>query len=1243
MNQEFKMKHQFINASAGTGKTFTIMEIMMNLIEEDFILNQATNPNLLSKILILTFTEKATGELKKRLREKLQEKIQYASDVRMKTLESNLSSTKFIPNLDYKIYLQNLDLCNISTIHGFCNMIIREYELETLTCEGSKLVPIQDKIEQALYEIQHNEWFVNTTTSKNNLIHLLQTSDYFNEGKTFISFAVEKYLAGREYLPHWEEFKEFENQLSNSIEISEMEFSNLQTAIDKVILKIAELKEIGFLDGNKSKGFQKLWKDLQVKIQNSKHNDLNSLLEISNSLEESNLKRTEGGISIKGLDVFKFSSYLIKDKMVDQWKDTIKDTLTNDTIQVVNKLNEVFINTISKLKDKFLGYTVYLTIKNLKYELNESKWISYDQMIQIVNESISTNPLLVSTLRERFDTCIVDEFQDTDQKQYEIFRKIFFEDSHQTGKALVVIGDPKQSIYGFRGADMETYFQAQEDLKEYKRQIPLDTNFRSVPELVEAYNQIFSDEVSQEQNNFFPIYELNPKVSSLQNQEKYTIHYNPVKSSSELKIQLDKNFDDGAIQIVKINPTNISHLGEFKNLWADFISNEIINLVVSNNPFQYKKNNEIEKIKFSDIAILVEDKNQGLLIQQYLKRKSIPYSYYKERGIYQSPEAYQIKNIFECLLNPNKPSSYRKLLISDLFQVHPSQLSTFDEHSIESYEKSIIDKWKNLSKDAKFSELFRSIEQDTKILWNPKDYSIIWERKITNYRQIFQKLLQFQIKNRSNLEELAKELNKMMQEVQSDEEQPLFDKETERDAVQILTLHASKGLEWPFVFLFPMKVVLRNNKYSDAPTWDESLGRRIWKLSKFHSINDDVYNKNLNENKRLYYVGITRAQLRLYLPDLVLYNSKMLYYNSIIQSKLNSIRSIYEQLKSNKYFKFIEYANQENDTNNLDKLKIEKSEQEKRSDLRFNFFEIQNSPKANYLLSYSSLAKFTSEMNELFSEKNPNKLNDEGENSFYEEPKGKKDIVLPLGKETGEYLHKLFEIIAFNNFHENNKDIYFSNKENQWDSTLLKNFTKYGLYKNNQLTRESIKSLNDFIKSKYRNETFQILWDTTNALIPLGNGEFFRLSRLDKKDYISEMLFHYKSHEGNLIKGYVDLIFVKDEKFYIADYKSNLLEDSSSEGMQLKIQDETSSYYLQRDLYAFVLWEYLNKIFSEEESLSKFGGVHFFFIRHMQEGKNYGIYSDINTLDTNSWNKERFHKIKLDLQMRISSINQIKI
>jgi exodeoxyribonuclease V beta subunit len=198
-------QHQFINASAGTGKTYTIMEIIIGIIEAEVARTKETNPDILNRMLILTYTEKATGELKKRLRDKFIEKIKIQKGFKLKN-NSDLNTKPELNQLtDYNKLLQNLDQVNISTIHGFCNMVLREYELETFTHESSTLLPAREKIKEALYEIQHNEWNQGKIVGED-LQFLLETSHYFEKKEELLIPAIEKYLSGREYQADWKEF-----------------------------------------------------------------------------------------------------------------------------------------------------------------------------------------------------------------------------------------------------------------------------------------------------------------------------------------------------------------------------------------------------------------------------------------------------------------------------------------------------------------------------------------------------------------------------------------------------------------------------------------------------------------------------------------------------------------------------------------------------------------------------------------------------------------------------------------------------------------------------------------------------------------------------------------------------------------------------------------------------------------------------------------------------------------------------
>ncbi|BDA78371.1 exodeoxyribonuclease V subunit beta [Leptospira kobayashii] len=995
----FPLQHSFIEASAGSGKTYTIMEIVSDLIQFHHI--------PLSKILILTYTEKAAGELKERLRKKLvQEKL---------TNE-----------------LRDLDSTTISTIHGFCNMVLGEYPIETETFDHFKITDVKSKAKLLLYDLQHNLW--NGLIEKEKLAKLLSESNFFKSVDKIL-FSVEKLLSGKSY-PY----------------------------------------------------------------------------------------------------------------KMEEWN-----------------------------SENFKQNTAILIAENLKEEFKTGEWMSYDQMVLKLRDSLRTNPHLKEALSERYQVGIIDEFQDTDAGQYEIFSSLFLEKENQ---ALYLIGDPKQSIYGFRGIDLGTYLGAKQELiKNGARLFHLEYNFRSVPELISAYNKIIG--------HFFPIEEIEEKVD-----------YIPVLVPEETSLKTKKSPEDteDSIHILRLSENKLS-IGEARDLWIDCIAAEIDGILNSGKALSYIENEKKKIIGPKDISVLVDSRRNGILVGQALKERGIPFTLYKQQGIYQSEESIQIQNILECLLDPNKPSSYRKILLSDIFKIHPKYLASFDEHSIDSYEKTMLNRWKVLATERKFAELFRSIEEDSRILLNEEETDIIWERKRTNYRQIFRKLLQFQIAKQVGLEEVLKELVRLGEEKTNEEELPLYEKETEKDAVQILTLHASKGLEWPIVFLFHLKGYLNSYHNSSYSYSIAENGKRIHQLDLWNADNKTYLSQLVREDKRLFYVGMTRPKYRLYLP----------YFETSSNSPYkNFVHAALTQSIGTKGIGFRDY---------IPRLKLEKKSQRffpEEDTGKPLYFQGDNLRKTIEINSYSSLrAKEEKEKVFLFNDSDSKKKSDDEKKNINEIAD-----LLPSSANTGSYLHSLLETSDFSWFMvPDPSDLYKNEKlRNKIDYHL----DRFGLISD---------------KPEYERRTMEIIWNSLNAEM---GADRFRLAELSKEDRVAEMDFHlyldhpkYKSlpqGPGNFLKGSIDLVFSFKGKFYLADYKSNLLSDYSSSHLEDVISDPESRYDLQRDIYALVLAEYLKHIYGENDALSKLGGVYYFFLRGMKVGKQDGIYFD------GDWNEERLIKIQSEVQ-----------
>ncbi len=1181
------MKHTFIEASAGTGKTYQIMELLGSWMEEYSL----SEENILKKVLILTFTEKAAGELKERLRKKI--------------LDQKLNSSQ--PE-SYSRYLMELDQVTISTIHGFCNQILRTYPIETNTSTDWKLGDTQEKLEAQLSKLIHHEWET-LAIPEESLITLILGTDFFNKYQSDILETASKILTGRDYLidvPNETTFILDKNYIQMQLKaLEELVFPFYEWIKDQdqqdVLVKKGKLC---------TEKWGKLTDFLKEKSSFPLEIFLGKLFRFFplpfNDIEE-------------GLNQFIFK----KDSFsTDKKKLSRVEIVHNRTSSVCEQLFVPIKNILNTFDiDLFLQKTALYLVQQIKEDIKISNWQSYDQMILTVHDALENNSELLDNLREKYNVCLLDEFQDTDLSQYGIFRKIFLQ-ATDNKHFLYLIGDPKQSIYSFRGGDLGTYLSAKEEIGDSDSS-PLTTNRRSVKGLISGYNRIFG--IGNPGSTFFPMKEI-----GIENQE---IIYTEIKAppDSEQKVKLVSPFLEGPIQIVNLNSRDVLveriqnekvNQSIAKDRWNLFVSYEIERLKKIG--FSFEENGKEKKINFKDMAILVKRRQDGILIESELRSKNIPCMFYKQPGIYQSKECDQIKNILECLLNPNDPASYRKLLLGDLFQINPSKLRQFDEHSIDSYEKKCLDHWRKLIRSDQYAEFFRRLEEDTKIFYtlNPKD--IIWERRRTNYRQIFQKLLEFQIANQADLPELLEELNRWREENKKEQELPLFDRETEEDAVQILTIHASKGLEWPIVFVQDFSGLPKNRSCYDYPVNTES-GRR-WGLSLWRKNFEDFEKTTLNETSRLYYVAITRAKIRLYLPFVQLPSrgKPTPYHQYLYSSLLPIVNETYAPFPNEEFSlrSFEEPTKRTTEKFNPADLKNEKNNLDSIKPILLKFENIKN-PRRIYLHSYSSLKKGvikeTNKIEETLGTSDP-------ASEFIETSE------LPSSANTGLFLHSLLENIPFQLFEDSIEDPFVHHLIGE---LVEKQMNDFGLSNDSGLV------------SSYRQHTFNLLKNTLRGNLPLNDLTYFQLSELKYSERSQEMDFNTLisslfsiAPSQNFLKGSIDLVIYKNGKFFLADYKSDRLSQYDNDSLSNRISDY--KYDLQRDIYAYIFFEYLKSLYNEEKALNLFGGVYYLFIRGMKENLSDGVYADLGNSGNGAWNKQRFQEIKKNIDSLIfSTIHEV--
>ena len=490
----------------------------------------------------------------------------------------------------------------------------------------------------------------------------------------------------------------------------------------------------------------------------------------------------------------------------------------------------------------------------------ESSKMTFDDMVseasRVIGEQSDDSELLKS-IRRKYRIALVDEFQDTDAKQWNIFRKIFssavntVEDAAPKPKQgfLLVVGDPKQAIYSFRGADVGMYLAAKEHVTDSDRGgqplRSLDTTFRSSPDLVEAFNAMF-----RQGGGWFE------GMSSDNGSIKYEKDVNPPPDSTEKFHGFEPCEGFGsAVTLLESLPKRLdtpssanSGYGNKANCLTVFMhnaANEMKRLHGLKPAYRTvdAKTNESQDHQFAyrDMCVLVRGKGEAATVKRILAEHGIPYAYYKEQGLYDSEEAESVLALFDYLADSGRRGRLEAVLLTPICDVPLAQLAARLDSRDAEFSRT-TDRWKELAAKREWGKLFESVLNDTCLAY-PVVGDFEYDRRMSAIRQIFDKLLVKCGASARSISEFADELRSWRKNDQAAEENGMLrQKESEADCVQIMTMHVSKGLEFKVVF-----IAYGFGEMASMAEKDEKPAA-------------------MQEERRLLYVALTRAEYKLYLP-----------------------------------------------------------------------------------------------------------------------------------------------------------------------------------------------------------------------------------------------------------------------------------------------------------------------------------------------------------------------------------------
>ena len=810
---EFKQGHAVIEASAGTGKTYTLEHLVLDLI--------INNGAKIEEILVVTFTDAATRELRERVRDLIRRVCDETGDLPAGADPGSYWEINEATRSRLREALFRFDGAAISTIHGFCQRVLSEQAFlggrlfEQEHADGGEMfgLAFRETVRTALAEASPEGEMLRSWISMDKTLSALE-SFLFNCHR-------EGCPERCPVTPLWDPEQFYEA------------FAGLPP--------LDQLKEAGqALFNNKS----------SLKTFNS---HLDNLFALAATIEE--------GTGLPEAAEL-FTAWAGKMRTLDKIKSSQIDNLRRAAGLVgAPAILEELAAGLGEIEVRAAGlesFFVHRLLPRVQQLLTARKralgLTDFDDMLLGVQEALSgpEAETLLKILRKRWKYALVDEFQDTDPVQWDIFRRLFVEgtDAHR----LFIIGDPKQAIYSFRGADVHTYQLAREELigKQRAGRVPLQENYRSTELLIDAVNNILT--AADSEGKVF-----------LEGLNSYN---EPVKCGNPTRFAEENGRPAVPVHLVHLYGGDRGlYANAIKHGVACFIAEEIGRLTgKSCGLLTGSEKSGSSPVSLSDIYILTRTGREGREIGSVLRSYGIAHAFYKQEGLFQTEEAESLHSLLLAISTPADPATRMSAWLTPFFDLPLKDLQAWRESADGHLITSLLLEWKGLADAQAWALLFDRILTGSGLV--RRLVFLGNERALTNYQHLFELLLAEAHSRPLTLAELARNLKARIdgRKLPEGREGDIQRLETDRDAVQILTMHKAKGLEAEVVFIGGGFSDFRGGRGIKTGIYHSDSKRCLHIGASTGEIEEAIKQEVREENQRLIYVALTRAKSRLYLP-----------------------------------------------------------------------------------------------------------------------------------------------------------------------------------------------------------------------------------------------------------------------------------------------------------------------------------------------------------------------------------------